>query len=138
MSLNMDVCAREAFSHGSPPAAPGQNGSIVCFAGPTIHNDMRTSVILEVVVPHLHHALNNLFGNTQSKSNSLGVSLSAREKEVLNWLKQGKSSWDMSVIPGISESMVNYHVYNIMQKLGAINRPQAVAVATRLELVDLD
>jgi DNA-binding CsgD family transcriptional regulator len=66
------------------------------------------------------------------------VTLSSREKEVLDWLKQGKSSWDMSIILCISERTVNYHVYNIMQKLGAINRPQAVAIATHLGLVDFD
>jgi LuxR family quorum-sensing system transcriptional regulator SolR len=43
----------------------------------------------------------------------------------------------MSVILGISESTVNFHVYNIMQKLGATNRPQTVAVAARLGLIDL-
>jgi len=43
----------------------------------------------------------------------------------------------MSVILRISESTVNFHVYNIMQKLGAINRPQAVAVATHLGLIEL-
>jgi DNA-binding CsgD family transcriptional regulator len=64
--------------------------------------------------------------------------LSDREKEVLNWLKQGKSSWEISVIFGISERTVNYHIYNIMEKLQTTNRAQAVAVATRLGLIDLD
>jgi DNA-binding CsgD family transcriptional regulator len=136
ISLNMDIGAREAYSHGSYPAAQGQNGSIFCFAGPTMDNDMRTAAILEAVVPHLHLVFNNLFSKAQSKSGSMSVALSPREKEVLNWLKQGKSSWDMSVILNISERTVNYHVYNIMEKLGAINRPQAVAIATHLGLVD--
>jgi len=138
MSLNMDIGAREAYSHGSHPAAAGQNGSMFCFAGPTMNNDMRTGAILEFVIPHLHLAFNNLFSKTQSKLHSMRVALSSREKEVLDWLKQGKSSWDMSIILSISERTVNYHVYNIMQKLGAINRPQAVAIATHLGLVDFD
>ena len=100
-------------------------------------NDMRTAVILEVVVPHLHFVFNNIFNKMQSKSNSISVTLTIREKEVLNWLKQGKSSWDMSIILDISERTVNYHVYNIMQKLGAINRPQAVAIATHLGLASI-
>jgi DNA-binding CsgD family transcriptional regulator len=65
------------------------------------------------------------------------VVLSAREKEVLNWLKQGKSSWEISVILGISESTVNFHVYNVMHKLDASSRPQAVAAAAHLGLIDL-
>jgi LuxR family transcriptional regulator, quorum-sensing system regulator CviR len=135
--LNMDLGIREAYSHGSAPAAQGQNGSMFCFASPSMKNDVRTAVILEVVVPHLHLVFNSIFSETQFKSTSLGIALTTREKEVLNWLKQGKSSWDMSVILGIRERTINYHVYNIMEKLGAVNRPQAVAIATRLGLIDL-
>jgi DNA-binding NarL/FixJ family response regulator len=55
--------------------------------------------------------------------------LSRRESEVLNWLKTGKTSWDISVILGISERTVNFHVRNIIQKLNAVSRIHAVAVA---------
>lgn len=137
ISLNMDFRAREAYAHGSPPASPGQNGSMFCFAGPAMNNDMRTTAILEVVVPHLHLVFNNIFSKAQSKTGSPGIVLSSREKEVLHWLKQGKSSWDMSVILSLSERTINYHVYNIMEKLGAINRPQAVSIALHLGLIEL-
>lgn len=62
--------------------------------------------------------------------------VSQREKQVLQWLKQGKSSWDISVILGISERTVYFHVSNIMKKLEASNRPQAVAIAAQLGLID--
>lgn len=64
------------------------------------------------------------------------VRLSQREIEVLNLLKFGKSSWDISKILGISERTVNYHIGNIMRKLDAINRIQAVYEAVNLELID--
>ena len=63
--------------------------------------------------------------------------VSQREREVLEWLKQGKSTWDISIILGISERTVYYHVSNIMNKLGVSNRTQAVAVAASLGLVDV-
>jgi DNA-binding CsgD family transcriptional regulator len=53
--------------------------------------------------------------------------LSKREREVLNWLTRGKTSWDISVILNISERTVNYHVGNIMRKLGVNSRLLAVA-----------
>ncbi len=59
--------------------------------------------------------------------------LSPREKEVLKWLKCGKTSWAISVILQISERTVNYHVNNIMRKLGVINRMQAVSAAANYE-----
>jgi DNA-binding CsgD family transcriptional regulator len=135
ISLNMDFGAREAYLHGAPPRSPGKHGSGFCFAGPLIRQDRRTEAIIQLLVHHLHLALCHIFDNTPSNMNP--PLLSSREKEVLNWLKQGKSSWEISVILGISERTVNFHVYNIMEKLDATNRPQAVAVATRLGLIEL-
>jgi DNA-binding CsgD family transcriptional regulator len=54
--------------------------------------------------------------------------ISKREKEILKWLKKGKSSWEISVILNISERTVNFHVGNIMQKLNAVSRTHAVAI----------
>ncbi len=53
--------------------------------------------------------------------------LSGREREVLNWLNRGKTSWDISVILNITERTVNYHVGNIIQKLGVSSRVHAVS-----------
>jgi len=66
------------------------------------------------------------------------VILSPREIEVLQWLKVGKSSWDISEILHISERTVNFHIRNIMQKLDAVNRTQAVAVAIETGLLDIE
>jgi DNA-binding CsgD family transcriptional regulator len=134
-SLSQDFGMRECYTHGSRPSAGGQNGSMFCFSSTSMKYDMRTVAILEFLTPHLHLAFSHIFENKQAKVNN--AVLSSREKEVLNWLKQGKSSWDISVILGISERTVNFHVYNVLQKLGATNRPQAVAVATRLGLIDI-
>jgi DNA-binding CsgD family transcriptional regulator len=60
--------------------------------------------------------------------------LSPRELEVLKWLKLGKTSWDISVILNISERTVNYHVNNIVQKLGVSSRLQAVSEAFAKDL----
>lgn len=135
-SLSQDFGMRECYTHGSRPAAGGHNGSMFCFSGPSMKYEMRTVAILEFLTPHLHLAFSHIFDNSQLKiTNTI---LSSREKEVLNWLKQGKSSWETSVILGISERTVNFHVYNVMQKLEAKTRTQAVAVATRLGLIEID
>lgn len=57
------------------------------------------------------------------------VLLSHREREVLNWLNRGKTSWDIAMILNISERTVNYHVGNIMRKLGVSSRLHAVSEA---------
>jgi LuxR family transcriptional regulator, quorum-sensing system regulator CviR len=63
--------------------------------------------------------------------------ITRREREVLQWLQQGKSSWEISKILDLSERTVNFHVYNIMKKIEAVNRPQMLNIALRLGLIDL-
>ncbi len=62
--------------------------------------------------------------------------LSPREKEMLGWIMQGKSTWDISLIINISERTVKFHIDNAMKKLSALNRAHAVAIAMENELIN--
>jgi LuxR family transcriptional regulator, quorum-sensing system regulator CviR len=136
VSLCLDYHMPEGCIHSARSVGPAKNDCIFSFSGSSIAHDARSSAILELIIPHLHMALGHIVNTGGSQ---LGpVILSIREKEVLNWLKQGKSSWEMSVILGISERTVNFHVYNMMRKLDAVNRTQAVAAALRHGLIELD
>lgn len=55
------------------------------------------------------------------------VRLTGRERDTLAWVAEGKSDWEISVILGLSETTVRFHVDNARRKLGAVNRTQAVA-----------
>lgn len=61
--------------------------------------------------------------------------LSSRELEILKWISQGKSSWDISKIISISENTVNFHVKRIMAKLDTNQRITAIIKAHRLGLI---
>jgi DNA-binding CsgD family transcriptional regulator len=138
VSLAKDLGMRDGYTAGVSPASSSPhlaNGSMFCLSVRAPRRDARTETLLGLVVPHLHSALCRLSDGEQRRARD--IVLSAREKEVLRLMMQGKSSWEMSVILGISESTVNYHVYNVMRKLDVINRPQAVAVAARLGLVEI-
>lgn len=63
--------------------------------------------------------------------------LSDREAEVLCWISEGKSDWEIGNILTISPKTVNYHVENAKRKLGAITRLNAVVVAMRHGLIAL-
>jgi LuxR family transcriptional regulator, quorum-sensing system regulator BjaR1 len=58
--------------------------------------------------------------------------LTAREREVLAWTAEGKSSWEIGEILGLSERTVNWHAEQAKKKLDAVNRTQAVIKALRL------
>ena len=56
------------------------------------------------------------------------VSLSIREREVLEWLGQGKSNSEIGIILGISLHTVKRHLERVLQKVGAENRYAAALV----------
>jgi DNA-binding CsgD family transcriptional regulator len=133
VSLNADFGMQDGYASGSRPRSKGA-GSLVSLKGPSIRNERRTAAIVEFLTPHLHLALTRILDGERPAE--APVALSGREREVIAWLQHGKSSWEISVILGISESTVNFHVYNLIKKLGATNRPQALAIAARHGLLD--
>ena len=52
--------------------------------------------------------------------------LTRRELDVLSWTAQGKTAWEVSVILGMSEKTVNFHLGNAMRKLQVSSKHQAV------------
>jgi DNA-binding NarL/FixJ family response regulator len=64
--------------------------------------------------------------------------LTPRELEVLRLLAGGASSQDASQMLGISTATLRAHVQNVLRKLGAHSRLEAVAAAARLGLITLD
>lgn len=65
-----------------------------------------------------------------------GPSLSPREAEVLTWTAAGKTAAEISLILGIGERTVLHHTYNALRKLECFSKPQAVAKALRLGLIE--
>ncbi len=61
--------------------------------------------------------------------------LTAREREVLHWTGEGKSSWEVGTILGMSEHTVNFHLRNLMAKLDVTSKHQAVLKALSLGLL---
>jgi DNA-binding CsgD family transcriptional regulator len=63
------------------------------------------------------------------------VALTSREKEVLRWTAEGKTSYEISQILDVSERTVNFHVNNAVAKLGTSNKTQAAVKATALGML---
>lgn len=62
-------------------------------------------------------------------------SLTARERECLLWVAQGKDTNDVGIILNISENTVKFHLKNAMGKLDCHSRIQAVVRAMCLGLI---
>ena len=63
--------------------------------------------------------------------------LSVREREIINWIAEGKTNVEIAEILGISSFTVKNHVQRIFRKLNAANRTEAVAKSIPLLLGDL-
>ncbi|MFT5534130.1 MAG: LuxR family quorum-sensing system transcriptional regulator SolR [Burkholderiaceae bacterium] len=61
--------------------------------------------------------------------------LTLREKEVMRWTADGKTSYEIGLILIISASTVNFHINNVIEKLNAVNKIQAVMKAALLGLL---
>lgn len=63
------------------------------------------------------------------------ASLTARERECLKWAADGKTAWEIGRILSISERTAVFHLNNVVQKLGAANKTQAIVRAVALKLL---
>lgn len=63
--------------------------------------------------------------------------LTARERDVLEWLSLGLSNRGIAERLGISEHTVKFHVTSIYGKLGVSSRAEAVRGAARRGLITL-
>jgi len=63
-----------------------------------------------------------------------GGDLSEREREVLALMVTGRSNIQIAVLLNISRNTVRHHVQNILGKLGAVNRTEAVGMAVQFGL----
>ncbi len=67
-----------------------------------------------------------------------GHSLTLREVEVLTWVAQGKSAWEIGKILGITKRTVDEHARSAAHKLGAANRTEATVIALNRHIIELN
>jgi LuxR family transcriptional regulator, quorum-sensing system regulator SolR len=65
------------------------------------------------------------------------VRLTARELNVLQWMKEGKSYGDIATITGLTPRSIEFHSRNVLHKLDAADKTTAVLKAVKLGLVPL-
>lgn len=94
----------------------------------------RTIAYLQLAATHFHLRVAKIANlNAVQKI----PALSLREKECVLWVARGKSSWDIGVIMRISENTVNFHIKNVMRKLGTSSRTVAAIKAISLGIIEL-
>ncbi len=103
-------------------SARQQSLFLVSFASATTVPGPRELLIGKLIVPHLSRCRKRL-------DLLLCVdTLTSRERSVANWLLEGKTNWEISLILKVSESTVKFHITNILKKLQVKNRQHAISL----------
>lgn len=70
------------------------------------------------------------------KSDGQSVSLTDREREVLQWIARGKTKSEIAEILSLSKSSIKRHCENVFRKLEVNNLPSAVAKALIMGIIN--
>jgi DNA-binding CsgD family transcriptional regulator len=125
LSLKLDFGIRSCFSVG----VRGVNGLCTYFVfsnfAPSLLPKLRT--FMEILAPHLHLTYLRSSGN-ETMPSAPTAALTPREGEIMRWVSEGKTNWEISVILKVSLSTVRTHLRNVCEKLGGVeNRWNAAA-----------
>jgi len=117
---------------GSGPVAGGH--TVFALFGLPMRPGSRHAYFLALLLPHLHLALARLAGPApvgagQGRAAAAPARrpLSAREADILRWLREGKRNVEIAAILGISALTVKNHLQRIYKLLEVRNRTEAVA-----------
>jgi len=124
--------------------------SFFVFGTPHGEADAFSTHALNLFLPYLHTTYTRAFANECELASSgrnarytgqMGAdrpasvsNLTEREREILRWVRDGRSNQAISEELGISALTVKNHVQKILRKLGASNRAQAVAKALMMNV----
>ncbi|AAZ96304.1 Transcriptional Regulator, LuxR family [Thiobacillus denitrificans ATCC 25259] len=113
----------------------GQMWGYASFSRLRVPFDARLALFMELLLPHLLVTLARVLAN-EARTRSLGDRhaglITAREAEVLAWVRDGKTNEEIAAILGLSMLTVKNHLRHAMQKLVVRTRGQAVARAIAL------
>jgi DNA-binding CsgD family transcriptional regulator len=85
----------------------------------------------QVLGNYFHQHILRIYGHDAAKD----MLISTREIDCLKWIAAGKTAWEASVILGISERTVRFHLNGAREKLNCMTTTQAVAKAVSQLLI---
>lgn len=107
-------------------------GTYVCITDPHFDRKALDNTIFQrqfsIIAPILHNVLTQIdYQLARERKEDKLRTLTPREVEILQWMKEGKTNFEISCILGISFSTIKNHVQKILIKLQVNNRTQAIS-----------
>src|SRR5262245_30872081 len=96
---------------------------VVGVVGPHFEDREVHKPLLHSLALHVFHSLDQV----RVRRPKATLDLTHREREVMCWVSEGKTAWEIGCILKLSTRTVEWHLSHAYQKLGAMNRAQAIA-----------
>lgn len=134
-----DFIHRMQLTHGvaglidSAEWAMGRIATLLQLQGESEELPAKHLFFVNIIAFYLHVWL--VHRSEQLFASNAACGLTLREKQVLQWIGGGKTSWEVGRILSMSERTVKFHLQNIYAKLKVANRAQAVIAASRMRLI---
>lgn len=118
----------DGITTGSADSACGI-ATFCSFASAERVDAKRYVPLVEYFGYHIHLALLRTAPKSSQAVAPCVRELTLREMTILNWVKNGKTNWEIAKIMGVSERTIRFHVESIFSKLDVTSRSHAVATA---------
>jgi DNA-binding CsgD family transcriptional regulator len=118
----------DGFTTGTADPACGA-ATFCSFAAEEEVDTARCFQLVEYFGYHVHLALLRTAPKNLQALDHCVRELTLRELTILNWMKNGKTNWEIAQILGVTERTIRFHVESIFSKLDVRSRSQAVATA---------
>jgi DNA-binding CsgD family transcriptional regulator len=127
INLKLDAGIKECLTVG----VRGVLGTCTYFAFSNFDRRLtdKLRTMMQILGPHLHLAyMRATSWADHGQPLSKPLTLTDREAEIMRWVAEGKTNWEISVILHVSLNTIKFHLKNVYQKLGGVeNRWAAVA-----------
>lgn len=87
---------------------------------------------LQLLAAHAQAAAQTILRTTAAPAQAL---ITHTEREILRWVCEKKTSWEIGRIMRISENTINWHVANVLRKLDCRSRLEAALLSKSLGLL---
>jgi transcriptional regulator EpsA len=130
---------KNAVVHGVWSVCGEISGLYVFSRVPLATGRGRTSLFTEMLVPTIHSTFSRVLRSESPviTGAARGI-LRARELQIIRLIREGRTNADIAAVLNLSPWTVKNHLHNILKKLGAENRSQAVASAMVLGLFEAE
>jgi transcriptional regulator EpsA len=126
-----------ALAHGAKEFSGGSSGFFI-FLGMPEPPGRRHRYFVEMLMPYLHTTLHRMLiseKDVPGRRVRSSIKLSGREAQVIGLVRDGMTNQQIAVTLELSPLTVKNHVQNILRKLEAANRAEAVAKAVKAQLI---